>query len=241
MLFSIGLCTEHGEIKCSIVLSGDPKQLDAVAKSKYAIRLGIKTSYMEHLCKYPRYQRNAMTGRYDPRYIIQLTKNYRTHPDLLQIPNDLFYDGLLEAKAPSDVANWLIGTNILPNREVPIIFRSIKGDCKESLGSSSYNLEEVNAVIKCINDLLANKWNGKNVFEDDIGIVSPYKEQCEMIKDECLRYGYEKIMIGTAEIFQGQEKPIMIVSTVRTDGNLGFVRDKRVTIASHSFILNNSK
>lgn len=190
---------------------------------------------MEYLFKHPRYQRNTTTGRYDSRYIIQLTKNYRTHTEILKIPNKLFYDGVLEAKAPPDVTNWFIGTNILPNGEFPIIFRSIKGDCKKSNASSSFNLEEVKAVVLCINELMTNEWNGKKVSEDDIGVISPYKKQCQMIKNECLHYGFDKIMIDTAEIFQGKEKPIIIVSTVRTDGNLGFVRDERVIIVSHFF------
>lgn len=40
----------------------------------------------------------------------------------------------------------------------------------------------------------------------------------------------EDVTVGTAEIFQGKEKPIMIISTVRSDGKLGFVAEERVSI-----------
>lgn len=46
-----GLCTEKDQIHSRVILAGDPKQLDAVVKSKFAIQLGFKTSFMEFLFK----------------------------------------------------------------------------------------------------------------------------------------------------------------------------------------------
>lgn len=80
-------------------MAGDPKQLDAVTKSKNAIKLGFKTSYMEQLFEKPLYKRDPITAKYNPKYITQLVKNYRSHPAILSIPNALFYDNKLEAKA----------------------------------------------------------------------------------------------------------------------------------------------
>lgn len=97
----IGLCTEPGDVKTSIILSGDPHQLIPITKSKYAADLGYKTSLMVHLLTKPRYNENKHTGKYDSRYIVHLVENYRNHPDILEIPNKLFYRGMLEAKAPS--------------------------------------------------------------------------------------------------------------------------------------------
>lgn len=73
------------------------------------------------------------------------------------------------------------------------------------------------------------------ISQTDIGVVTPYKAQCRQITQSCRVLKFNKITIGTAEIFQGQEKPIMIVSTVRcgTQG-LGFVHDKRVRIDGSS-------
>lgn len=58
---------------------------------------------MEQLANKMLYKRNATTGEYDPRYIVHLYKNYRSHPDILHIPNQLFYEGRLEAKAAKGV------------------------------------------------------------------------------------------------------------------------------------------
>lgn len=64
------------------------------------------------------------------------------------------------------------------------------------------------------------------------GIVTPYRAQCRLICDTLKRHGRDvglgAITIGTAECFQGQERPIIIVSTVRTNGELGFVNSERV-------------
>lgn len=89
-------------------------------------------------------------------------------------------------------------------------------------------MEEVNAVVEYIHELLTNTYNGTTLSEADIGVTSPYKLQCKVITQACRRYKYNNITVGTAETFQGQEKPVMIVSTVRTAGQLGFVNDPRV-------------
>lgn len=100
LLFRIGLCTDHGKINSAIVLSGDPKQLDAVSLSKHASKLGYRMSLMEYLqCNEPCYQPNNITGELNQFRIVQLTKNYRTHPQILQMASVLFYESRLEAKA----------------------------------------------------------------------------------------------------------------------------------------------
>lgn len=96
---TLGLCTSLNKVNSSIVLAGDPKQLDAVTKSNYAVRLGFKTSVMENLFKKKLYQRNPSTDKYNSIYITQLVKNYRSHAAILHIPNKLFYDNKLEVKA----------------------------------------------------------------------------------------------------------------------------------------------
>lgn len=66
-------------------------------------------------------------------------------------------------------------------------------------------------------------------FQIFIGIVSPYRAQCDEIKYACERNGITGITIGSAETFQGQERPIIIVSTVRTNEHLGdFVKNEKV-------------
>lgn len=63
--------------------------------------------------------------------ITKLTQNYRSHKDLLVVPNDLFYHGDLVACAPYHVQNAFIGWRELPNLFFPMIFHGIVGQVRE--------------------------------------------------------------------------------------------------------------
>lgn len=81
------------------MLAGDPKQLDAVTLSPYAANMGMKESLLEFYFKLPCYGKDTISGKFDPKLIMQLTKNYRSHKSILDIPNELFYNGSLESMA----------------------------------------------------------------------------------------------------------------------------------------------
>lgn len=98
-----GLCTSENEIHSSIVLAGDPKQLNAVTKSRTASKIGHNISFMENLFKKPLYQRDPETNKFNPDYITMLVKNYRSHPKILDVPNKLFYDNALRAAAKRSI------------------------------------------------------------------------------------------------------------------------------------------
>lgn len=102
-----GVCSSPDKIHSQIVLAGDPLQLDAVVKSKYAAKLGYNVSFMEYLFKQTCYKRDS-NGDFNPKRIVQLKKNYRSHPAIIYMPNQLFYDGVLEAVASTGYLNYLI-------------------------------------------------------------------------------------------------------------------------------------
>lgn len=127
--------------------------------------------------------------------------------------------------------HWFIGNDqILSNKEFPIVFDSVNGVCKQPENSTSfYNKEEADEVINWIKKLMDTNRTKMKVSQQDIGIISPYYHQSELIREELDNNGYSDIATGSAEVFQGQERPIIIISTVRTDSNdLGFVTDPQV-------------
>lgn len=79
--------------------------------------------------------------------------------------------------------------------------------------SSSYNVDEVNMVMEFIQMLLSE--DKYKITQSDIGVVSPYKLQCKKIQENCDKRNFKEVTIGTAEVFQGQERKVMIMSTVR--------------------------
>lgn len=126
-----GLCTSVEKVHANIILSGDPKQLDAISKSEWATKLGYSVSWLEQMFKFPLYKRDSVSGKFNSKYITQLVKNYRSHPAILHIANQLFYDGSLEAKAPVECEN-IISLDISPNPKFPIIFKSVQGVCAKT-------------------------------------------------------------------------------------------------------------
>lgn len=96
----------------------------------------------------------------------------------------------------------------------------------------SYAEQLINGVI--LPSYQHNQTNGqkkkiKPVKMEDIGIISTYRGQCRGILKKCRDRGWDDLKVGTVNLFQGEEKPIIIVSTVRSGGQgVGFLGDWKV-------------
>lgn len=90
-------------------------------------------------------------------------------------------------------------------------------------------MDEVRAVMEFIDMLLKSDRSDSSITQCDIGVVSPYKYQCKILRRYCEQKGYKNITIGSAETFQGQERKVMIISTVRSGWHLGnFLKSPQV-------------
>ena len=67
---------------------------------------------------------------------------------------------------------------------------------------------------------IAKDYLNAGLTESDIGIISPYADQVKIIQGKTVK---------TVDGFQGREKEIIIISTVRSnhDRNIGFLNDLR--------------
>ena len=67
---------------------------------------------------------------------------------------------------------------------------------------------------------------GCRLFPEDIGIISPYEQQVNQLKE---KLGDTGIDIKTVDGFQGREKEVIVISFVRANesGQLGFLTDYR--------------
>lgn len=123
----------------------------------------------------------------------------------------------------------------MPNVKFPLIFDSVIGESRqENSGTSYYNEEEISAVIDWFEKLVKTEINGTKICPSDIGIVSPYKEQCCLIREELENNGVVGTTVGSAEVFQGQERRVIIISAVRSSE---FVNSKQVS-SSNNFFFN---
>lgn len=132
--------------------------------------------------------------------------------------------------------HWMVGYPLLPNPDFPIVFDSIDGLCDQDVGGTSYlNVLEADAVVNWIGKLTRTTWKGRDIKLQDIGVISPYKSQCNRIRSDLRNRGLEEISVGSAELYQGQERRIIIVSTVRKGNQLGFVSCPQVIFHEFHF------
>ncbi|KAG2433768.1 hypothetical protein HXX76_008129 [Chlamydomonas incerta] len=207
---------------CRVVMAGDPQQLGPIILSPHAKRHGLDTSLLERLTATPPYSRREPTDPptgaarppYASAYITKLLHNYRSHPALLALPSAAFYHGELVAAADPEVTHSLLHWEALPNKSVPLLFHNLVGrDDQEASSPSWFNLDEAKQVVsyvKSLKDMRRSRLAG-----DDIGVISPYRKQVQRIR-ALLRAVDDHIKVGSVEEFQGQERRVIIISTVRS-------------------------
>jgi len=230
-------------------LIGDPCQLGPIIRSLFAKKHQYHVSLLESLIKVPLYQRNmnkfTLYGGYHPNYITKLVKNYRSHPAILHIYSHLFYDNDLLPYADQTLTKSLCPfvTELfhLPNdRQYPIIFHGIEGkDRRENNSPSWFNPDEITVVFHYLKKLL--EYRKSRLTFNDIGVITPYQKQVQKLKTLFQAKNMEGIKVGSVEEFQGQERRVIIISTVRSSQkfidsdikrNLGFLKnEKRFNVA----------
>lgn len=217
-----GLGANSSEITANIVLLGDYKQLGPVINSPVAEKLGLGVSLMERMMSKARYMANPS---HDNNYVVQLLDNFRSHPAILQFSNVLFYDSKLRAKISEPEKSFGTRWKYLNNKKFPVMFHCVKVPSQVER-NSSFNPGEIEVVCFYVSLLLNFGINGVRVSPEDIGIVSPYKAQLNLLTD-ALR-GFGNLEIGTAEYYQGREKKIIIISTVKSGINsVGFLKNEK--------------
>ncbi len=196
------------------------------------------------------YKKNPDTG-YDERYITKLLKNFRSHETLLRLPSKMFYLSELKTSADPALTGQFLQWEHLPKKKFPMIFHSVAGkDQREARSPSFFNPDECAVVVEYVKKLFDKTGGGIKVTGKDIGIISPYRRQVGKILDLLNTYVQKKLInaeqkkgitVGSTEVFQGQERKIIIISTVRSSEqflqsdfkhHLGFLRNsKRFNVA----------
>ena len=190
------------------ILAGDHKQLPPTIISDKAYELE-KTMFEELIKVYP--------------FKSQLLNvQYRMNSLLMKFPNAEFYNNSLKSDSTVDdiTINDIIKSG---KKEDALLF--VDTSQTDSIGEkhlkdskSIINKVEADIAVEITNDYLNN-----GLSEDEIGIISPYADQVKIIQDRT------PVEVKTVDGFQGREKEIIIISTVRSnpDGNIGFLSDLR--------------
>ena len=208
-----------------VVFAGDHFQLPPTVKSKKAEAMGLKETLMERCMNLENVS-------------IMLNTQYRMNEKIMNFSNRQFYQMGLKADASvkDTVLSFDENEYLL---HAPFDFIDTAG-CgygellnPESLSTS--NPEEAQLLIKHLKNLIeqyeqSNKQNRKIT----IGIISPYKEQVQLLttkiaEDEYLKTYSSQIAIKTVDGFQGQERDVIYISLVRSNDTqeIGFLSDTR--------------
>ena len=190
------------------ILAGDHKQLPPTIISEKAGELE-KTLFEELIRMYP--------------FKSQLLNvQYRMNSLLMKFPNKEFYNNSLKSDLSVDeiTINDLLGSKHDEEALLFIDTSNIADNKEKHLRDSKSIINELESEIAIG---IANDYLNAGVNEDDIGIISPYADQVKIIQDKT------PVEVKTVDGFQGREKEIIIISTVRSNenGNIGFLKDLR--------------
>ncbi|XP_047512254.1 probable RNA helicase armi isoform X1 [Pieris napi] len=229
-----------------IILAGDPMQLGPVVLSKNCIEFGMDQSYLCRILECYPYQKdfNSYEAGFDDRVVTKLCDNYRSLAEVLSLPSKMFYDDTLVPKFDKNTS-WIPKIvnatcdvfGITENKSGGIYVYGIQGQNTRAEDSPSwYNPQEASMVALTTCKLYKNK-----VTPEEIGIISPYIAQIKYLRLIFNAMGLPQPKIGTVEEFQGQERPIILITTVRSTESLiqqdikytlGFVNSpKRLNVA----------
>jgi len=178
-----------------MVLAGDPLQLGPVITSALCKKFGLGVSYMERLTKLDTYQRDA-NGIYPEALITKLVRNYRSHPAILKLPNEMFYDNDLQSCGDRMMTHSLAKWEHLPNKTgFPLLFHSVESEnLREGNSPSWFNPQEAELVLQYVHLLLND--TKPPLQPDEIGIITPYARQAQKIRRALETQGVTEIKVG---------------------------------------------
>jgi helicase MOV-10 len=219
-----------------IILAGDPHQLGPIAQHPLCKKHRMDRSMLDRLMGLKEYKPLSPSALgipptatilhidsygsispapsiYDPNYVVKLVQNYRSHRSILDVPSRLFYDNdLVAAKYVPDY-----GWPELPRPDAHVVFEPVLECHSQAEHSSSfYNLGELDKIQYWLK--VATRRGVKPV---NIAVLTPYSLQARKIEDALANTYLSNVCVGTTEKLQGDEREVVIVSTVRSFESYG--------------------
>eukprot|EP00933_Yihiella_yeosuensis_P040838 TRINITY_DN35247_c0_g1_i1.p1 TRINITY_DN35247_c0_g1~~TRINITY_DN35247_c0_g1_i1.p1 ORF type:complete len:882 (+),score=191.44 TRINITY_DN35247_c0_g1_i1:356-2647(+) len=205
----------------SVTLVGDHRQLPPTVSNVEVDVEGLGTSLFERLASHG----------VEP---FLLDTQYRMHPAIAAYPSVASYNGGLKSGVRGELRIAPQGIQ-WPVPEAPVVFLPVDSE-EQAEGTSWINEPEVEAVEALLASALA--WD--DCPGSEIGIITPYAAQARLLRRRlgCPPPGKRAppgacgaalVEVSSVDGFQGREKDLIIVSTVRANktGKVGFVGDPR--------------
>ncbi|VDO43941.1 unnamed protein product [Haemonchus placei] len=159
---------------------------------------------------------------------VSMFTTFRTHPELAEFPNELFYEYALIDGVSEHERRLFLEHIRYENSDLPFLFVDIPDQSRLPQGGSRFNNDEVKSCCDIVTSLLA-----KGIPPESIVILALYKEQTQRLKQFAKKHSVDLFRVGA---FQSLEKDIVILLTswYFPDGevNVDFLNDShRINVA----------
>lgn len=235
-------CSQAAEIESwiavmkgkKLVIAGDEHQLKCYVASKKL------RNEQKHLSLFSRVKRMIPDVYFNDELIKMpemyqfLRVQYRMNSDIMEWSNLSFYNGLI--KSDESCANISLDPKRKPgnkSKSPRLVLINIEGlgyfDETDPF-KSKYNLYEAAYALEMVKYL----FNNFNLTTDDIGIISTYKAQMELISNSLKSIPNASLIKNwTIDGFQGKEKEVIILSMVRSNSgqDAGFIDENKLNVA----------
>jgi hypothetical protein len=118
---------------------------------------------------------------------ILLHNHYRCDPRIIGFNNKKYYNSLLNIQSQTEAQN-------------PLVYVEVENEAQLVKNTSSAEVKRI------VDYVTANK-------DQNIGIITPFVNQKEMINNALKEQGLDNVVCGTVHSFQGDEKDIVLFST----------------------------
>lgn len=211
-------------LKCKrLVLCGDHFQLPPVVKSIVAKKGGLEETLLDRCIE--------LKGT-----VTLLNRQYRMNSVIMGFSNKWFYQNEL-------IADESIAGHQLVNDDTSYLSR-----CLEFIDTAGYSYDEIQnpetlsysnpgegrLLLQHLEQLTRDYAQVNPPESISIGIISPYKEQREWLKEELAQATVDRtkvldLSVKTIDGFQGEERDVIYISLVRSNenGEIGFLNDLR--------------
>uniref|UniRef100_A0A914XVI3 RNA helicase n=1 Tax=Panagrolaimus superbus TaxID=310955 RepID=A0A914XVI3_9BILA len=208
----------YASAETRVIIAGDPKQLGPIVLSDTLVNdpeLRVDGTILKRL------QSTEVFGG-NSSLMVMLRETYHPHAALVEIISHVYYDNQLICHDPAKNCQFE-RSSIIGNRQSPILFVNVDGT--EAIGADDnaklYNEAEARALF----EYLTRCMDMPSLQEDDVAVITPYNGQVANLRG-LISNTFPLIEVDTVEHFQGAEKRVVLISTVRTT-KLGFLEDPR--------------
>ncbi len=177
----------------NLMLVGDPQQLNPVILLDEVTNQKLRQKYK--VADEYDYRKNSVYKTFlacdSVSDEVLLHNHYRCHKKIINFNNQKYYNSKLKIRSAS-------------KEEKPLIYMNVVND---GAGIKNTAPAEVDAIIEYAR---TNK-------DKSIGVITPFVNQKKLIEEELKAHRLENVSCGTVHAFQGDEKDVVLFSTVLTN------------------------